>query len=277
MRKKIIAIMALLIFTLPIFAASIMGETVVSSIASGATAGALSGAGLGLVTGGPLTALIGAVFGLTAGAVGGFVTGTIKQKAEDSVKATEIETKIEDITQTNTQIEADLEANRIALESWQAEYDNTIAIEKSKAEEGLQTLKENWGIYNAGLGSTHREGTTAKLLSQTQKNKIIDYAGEDMSLDIDEATGEVKNVFEDESNYDEKGNMTDAGAQKLNNKKSNYGIYENQIRLLATQLFNNKNVLNKQKDINTTSLQINNNNIEKLKKEKSKLFTVWTN
>ena len=289
--KKVFAIIALiLIIASPLFAGGVVGETFAGFAGGGAATGALIGA----IAGG----IPGAVFGLVAGAIAGGIIGENVQKAQDEATSTQNSGDISQLDLTNEYIASEneslekekdalkqeLEPQRVALAKWQDRYDTEIALNQDTAEQGLKTLKENWGIYNATLASQNREGATARLLSQEQKNRVITYAGEDMELNKDVVSG-IRSVYEDESNFDTKGNITEEGAQKLVLQDSKYGVYDQQMANLAIELMqgqkSTQNTINniqgqistkdKTISLNEQAIALNEQSIQELKKNNAKL------
>lgn len=289
--KKVFAIIALILIVAgPLFAGGVVGETFAGFAGGGAATGALVGA----IAGG----IPGAIFGLVAGAIAGGIIGENVQKAQDEQTATQNSGDISQLELTNESIEAqneakvqeieaieqEIEPQRIALAKWQDRYDTEIALNQDTAEQGLKALKENWGIYNATLASQNREGATARLLSQEQKNRVITYAGEDMELNKDVVSG-IKSVYEDESNFDTKGNLTEEGAQKLVLGDSKYGVYDQQMANLAIDLMQGqkatKNTISnlqgqistkeKELELNQQAIGLNEQTIQELKKNNNKL------
>lgn len=290
--RKILAITALLlILSGPVFAGSVVGETFLGYAGSGAGIGATAG----LLAGG----LPGLVFGAALGAITGGIVGANVQQAQDDKTETDNTGAINQYTLENQAIEsenqgllgeidtleAEIEPQRVALAKWQDTYDTDIALQNDQASQGLKTLKENWGIQNAVLGSMNRGGATAKLLSQEQKDRLITYAGEDMELNSDSIIQGVKDVYADEGNFDDEGHLTDAGAQKLSLSGSEFGVFDKQMSQLAVDLMQNKrttealittkqNAIRSKRDtigLNEQAIGINENSIEKLKKNNAKL------
>ena len=297
--KKLFAIIALIfILAGPVFAASVVGETFLTSAVKGAAYGAAAGGAAGALGAG-IGAIPGAIFGAVAGFIGGGIVGAVKQNAEDDQTSTEntgtinqlalqnesIEAANETKVQQIEAIEAEIEPQRVALAKWQDTYDASVALQQDTAQQNIKALKENWGIYNATLASQSREGATARLLSQEQKGRVVAYAGEDMQLNTDSIIEGIKSVYEDETNFDEKGNLTQQGAEKLALSGSNYGIYDKQMSQLAvdlvqqkkqtqtaiTQMQGNIGTLEKEINLNEQAMDLNASSIEALKKNNVKL------
>ena len=287
--KKILAIMALILIVAgPLFAGA-AGESFWKYAGEGALAGAALGSGGGFVG-----MLIGGVIG---GISGGIIGGGIQSKKNEET-ITENEGAISQLGLTNESIlsqnesEAlniadighDIEAQQVALAKWQDRYDTEIALNQDTAEQNLKTLKENWGLYNAALASQNREGATARLLSKEQKDRVITYAGDDMELNKD-IISDVRSVYEDASNFDENGNLTEEGAQKLSLQNSKYGVYDQQMSNLAIDLMQNRrgtqnaigdlqnqiNVKQKTIELNEKAMALNEQTIEKLKAQNASL------
>jgi len=295
--KKVFAIIALiLIIAGPLFAGG-AGEVFWEAAGKGALYGATAGATAGLAGVG-IGAIPGAIFGAVAGFITGGIIGANKQNAADEQTITENEGVNGQLELTNESILAqndskvqeiealkqNIEPQRVALAKWQDKYDTDIALNQDTAEQNLKALKENWGLYNATLASQNREGATARILSQEQKNRVITYAGEDMELNKD-VVSDIRAVYEDESNFDEKGNLTEEGAQKLVLQDSKYGVYDQQMANLAVDLMqgqrSTQNAINnlqgqistKQKeiDLNNQAMALNEQTIQELKKNNTKL------
>lgn len=318
--RKIFAITALLlILSGPVFAGSVVGETFLGYAGSGAGIGAAAG----LLAGG----LPGLVFGAALGAITGGIVGANVQQAQDDKTETDntgtinqlalqneaiqsenqgllgdidtLEKKNESLATDIDILEAEIEPQRVALAKWQDTYDTDIALQNDQASQGLKTLKENWGIQNAVLASMNRGGASARLLSQEQKDRVIAYAGEDMELNSDSIVQGVKDVYADEGNFDAKGNLTEAGAQKLALTGSQFGVFDKQMSQLAVDLMQEKkatetiisskqnqikeaetligsqqNLIRSKRDtigLNEQAIGINENSIDALKKNNAKL------
>lgn len=300
--KRVFAIVVLvLMLGGPLFAGGVaeaVGDTFLTFAGSGAGAGAVAGALAG-AAGGPVGIAAGAVFGLVAGAIGGGIIGANVQNAQDEKTQTEntgnigtLELTNESVASENEQLEGDikidqanLEPQKVALAKWQDTYDSSVALQQDSAEQGLKTLKENWGLYNATLASQNRQGATAKLLSKEQKDRIVTYAGDDMELNTDSIVAGIKDVYSDEANFDEEGNLTQAGANKLALDGSSYGIYDKQMSDLAVNLIEQKkttetNIQQLENSIdakrttiglNEEAILLNQQTIENLKKNNTKL------
>jgi len=292
--KRIFAIIALVLMIAgPLFAAG-AGESfwgyAAAGAATGATAGGLAGAGI--------FSIPGAIFGAVAGFITGGIIGANVQNAKDDSTITENKNDIGQLELTNESIQAqnetkvqeismleqELEPQRIALAKWQDTYDTELALNQDTAEQGLKALKENWGISNAVLATQNREGATARLLSQEQKQRVITYAGEDMELNKD-VVSDVRSIYEDESNFDAQGNITEEGAQKLVLRDSKYGVYDQQMSNLAIDLMQGRKstqnqisaiqgqigTKNKEIALNEQALGLNDETIKELKKNNNKL------
>lgn len=259
--KRITAIIILAILIVFPVVAGGMGE-----VYSSAAMGALAGAGIGSALGLP-GIIIGAIGGTIIGAIGGSAVVESGIQAEEKKEEAQNETKIEDLQDvTIPATEGAISENYRTLARWQSSYDATIDKAKDDASKNLKTLKENWGLYNASLGSLNREGATARLLSQEQKDRIITYAGEDMKLNSEDAVEAARSVYEDLGNFDANGNMTEEGANKLKLIGSQYGVYEKDLFNLSADLLSQKTATETTIELNKKALKNSQQSVEKLKK-----------
>ena len=259
--KRITAIIILAILIVFPVVAGGMGE-----VYSSAAMGALAGAGIGSALGLP-GIIIGAIGGTIIGAIGGSAIVESGIQAEEKKEEARNETAIEQLEDiTIPQTEAEISAGHQALARWQSSYDASIDQAKDEAATNLDTLKANWGLYNASLASLNREGATARLLSQKQKDRIITYAGEDMELNSEAAVSAARAVYEDLGNFDANGNMTEEGANKLKLIGSQYGVYEKDLFNLSADLLSQKAATETTIELNKKALKNSQQSVEKLKK-----------
>ena len=251
--KRIFAIISVaLLVAGPLFA-----QGAVETIGEWTTSLAGAGAGLGAIlgiAGGPVGIIIGAL----AGAVAGGGVGIEVQKEKDEANLTSNESAIEQMELQNKQTAAQSGALRTALATWQNDYDLAISTQQGEAEGTLDTLKQNWGLTNAILGSENREGATARILSEKRRKEAVRFAGEDMELNNDEVLKQVNDVYNDASNFDEEGNITEAGAKKLELIGSNYGNAELALAQTAIGKLQTKKAGTTQLDINQAAITKNN-------------------
>lgn len=196
--KKTLAVIALiLIIGIPVFAAAtgeILGMTVAGA-ASGASMGAWAGPG-----------------GIVIGALIGAIAGNIGAKAEIHNR---VDGQIDSLTAENAQLVSDIGDQELALSQWQDEYDSSIAKSVNDAQTQLNALKENWGLTNTVLASQNRGGKTAQLLSQQQKDAVVNFAGEDMKIDGEGLKTSLQTIYDTKENYDSDGNLTNKALEEI--------------------------------------------------------------
>lgn len=255
--KKVFAIIFLtILIVFPVIAGG-SGETI--------AAGAATGAGIGALFGG-----VGAIFGAVIGSIVGIVGGELKTQAEEKKEEAQNQSVIDELRDvTVPQTQAEISAGYQALARWQSTYDSSLAKAEDEAQSNLNILKSNWGMYNASLASLNREGATARLLSQEQKDKVITYAGEDMELNSEAAIEAASSVYNDKKNFDQYGNLTKKGAKKLELIGSEYGVYEKDLFNLSADLLSQKGATEVTIGLNEKALKNSKQTINKLEKRNS--------
>jgi hypothetical protein len=260
--KRIFAITTLALFLIaPLFA-----QGAVETVGEWTTAITGAGVGVGAVIGG-LLGPVGAVVGAIIGGVATSGIGIEVQKKKDDAALSSNEGDIEQMQLQNKAAASQNDKLGIALATWQNDYDLAVSDQQTEAERTLDTLKQNWGLTNAVLGSQNREGATARLLSQKQRNEVVRFAGEDMKLNNDEVLKRVNDIYNDSSNFDELGNMTDAGKQKLALVGDKYGSAELAMNKTAIEQLNTKKTTATTIDLNDEAIRLNNEAIQGLTDE----------
>lgn len=257
--KRIFAIATLALFLI----APLCAEAAVETVGEWTTAITGAGMGVGAVVGG-LLGPVGAVVGAIIGGVATSGIGIEVQKKKDDAALSSNEGDIEQMQLQNKQTAANTEPLREALATWQNDYDLAVSDQQTEAEKTLDVLKQNWGLTNAVLGSQNREGATARLLSQKQRNQVVRFAGEDMKLDNDEVLKRVNDIFNDSSNFDELGNMTEEGSKKLALVGDKYGTAELAMNQTAISQLQTKKAAKTQIDINEEAMRLNEEAIQGL-------------
>lgn len=243
MNKRLMTTMGLAFMAVPLFAQAV----------SAAAYGAAAGAGIGSVVPG-----LGTIAGAIIGGLGGLIAGGIQSSQQKQADIKELEG-------TNTQLRADIGDQELALANWQSEYDTSIQESSITAQDNLDVMKQNWGLVNTTNAAFGQGGATAQLLSSKAKQRVIDYAGDDMELGSD-LNSFYESIYANPNNFDADGNLT---AEALNSIRtasasSKYGIYERQIGTDALGALQSRSNMQKTLTSNREALQNNIASIEKL-------------
>lgn len=163
-----------------------------------AMAGALSGAAIGAAFGG-----IGAFFGFIIGGIAGAFKGKSNYDTQVAKYETELatyeankdtySTNIQNLEYVNDSLELDLIEQQDTintantwLNNYEAHNEEVYGSARIQAEDTLYNAKSNWADIEATMAARGMTTGSAVLLADAQKNRVIDLAGESMTLKVGE-------------------------------------------------------------------------------------------
>ena len=235
---------------------------------SGLFEGIAGGAGTGALIGSLIAPGIGTAIGAILGGFGGTVAGAITESNTEAATATNLDTAIATAQTDIKSLESQNNAISEALAGWEGQYQNNYNKSLESGEKQLSSLMESWGYTNAALGSQERGGITAGLLSQKQKDKVVAFAGEDLTLNSTDVKSAIDSAYD---TTDEASRLSQISAIE-NSSNKNFGTYE--IDLIDTLKSYRQSVQSQQEqiDINKEAIENKKLAIENYKKQKSDLW-----
>lgn len=107
---------------------------------------------------------------------------TTNQNIEAYAKYIDPETGLVDFTKTSESLalKQDVQSYDDYLNNWQLSYDKQITAQETQGKSDLSQLMANWS--DAEVLAAVRGAGSMSLVAQQQKQKVVDYAGSDLSL-----------------------------------------------------------------------------------------------